>query len=269
MFIKLRSVRKNNLAGCDIVSSNLMNVYAICLAIGAALGMLALARRPGPRGPEPALNAGLILEALALIGARAGYVLFHPDYFLTHAAEIPAFWLGGLSWIGCAAGLMLGTFLIRWMFRLTLAEALRQTVTVTAPLAVLAWIGAWVSGVGYGPAYPASSLFAWPSTDETGLTAPRLPLQILCAALVPLSFLIIDILQARWLELKMRSAALSALFLSADLLLFAALRADPPPPIVSSTSPDILAANILVLVSLVVLIFFPASDSGKSRPPVS
>ncbi len=239
-----------------------MNLTSICIGLGAALGLLALARRSAPANPDAAVNAGLVLEFFALIGARAGYVLLHPQYFSAHPGEMAQFWLGGLSWIGCAAGLLLGTLAVTLIFKTSLAEAYARTVVLAMPLAALTWVGCWIGGIGYGPAASEASLFAWPTVDENGQTSPRLPLQILCAALLPLIFSLLEAVPARWQKLKIRSVGLAGILLSADLLLFARLRADPVGDAIS-TNADVAALLISMAATCL-----PDLNSGKNRAAV-
>ncbi len=55
----------------------------------------------------------VILWALlpGILFARSLFVLYHPDYFLSHLLEIPAVWHGGWVWHGALAGGLLGIFL--------------------------------------------------------------------------------------------------------------------------------------------------------------
>jgi prolipoprotein diacylglyceryltransferase len=244
-----------------------MNLYSICIGIGAALGLFSLARSAKTKDLDHAIDSGLVLLVMALIGTRAGYVLLHLEYFSINPGEITAFWLGGLSWIGCAAGLLLGVPFIAWLFKWPIVEAYRLTILLAMPLAALAWLGCWVSGVGYGPEMNAPAWLAWPVVDESGQVLPRFPLQILCAALLPLAFGLLEAVPLRRKRLKEKTTSLAGIILCADLLLFAVLRADPIREIMTVRS-DWFAAVIFLLLSLGAF-FLLDHASGKTRSPVS
>ncbi|MHC1782056.1 MAG: prolipoprotein diacylglyceryl transferase family protein [Anaerolineaceae bacterium] len=253
--------------GCDILNPISMNLYSICIGIGASLGLFSLARSAKTKDLDHAIDSGLVLLFVALAGARAGYVLLHPEYFSVHPGEIAAFWLGGLSWIGCAAGLLFGMPAIVWLFKWPIAEAYHLTILLAMPLAALTWLGCWVSGVGYGPEMNTPAWLAWRAVDETGQVLPRFPLQILCAALLPLSFGLLEAVPPSMKRLKEKTTGLAGIILCADLYLFASLRADPVREVVSMHS-DWLAAAALLLLSMAAY-YLPTPASGKTRSPVS
>ncbi len=240
-----------------------MNLYAICIGLGAALGLLFLARSARPKQVNRVIDSGLVLLALALAGARAGYVLLHHEYFSTHPGEIAAFWLGGLAWIGAAAGLLVGIPLIARLNKISLAEAYRLTVLLAAPLAVLVWVGSWTTGTGYGPTMDAPAWLALPVMDETGQIQPRFPLQLICAALLPLALSVLEAAAARLPAINHMKIPAAGVVLCADLCLFAALRADSVREILSFR-PDSFAAAALLLLSLAAL-FLSSRDAGKKQ----
>jgi prolipoprotein diacylglyceryltransferase len=240
-----------------------MNLFSICIGLGAALGLYSLARSARPKLVNSAIDAGLILLALALAGARTGYVLLHQEYFSSHPGEIAAFWLGGISWVGAAAGLLAGIPLIAWINHIGLREAYRLMIVLAVPLAILGWLGAWTSAVGYGPVIPAPAWLAWATQDETGQVLARLPLQLLCAALLLLFLTLLEAAAARVPDIKPNKIPAAGVMLCADLLLFSCLRADPVREIIS-LRPDRIAAFFLLLLSLVVLIF-PSRTKGTNQ----
>ncbi len=75
-----------------------VNLFAIYTGLGAAIGTWQVVRRI----PEADLKRrfGFVLAVLlgVLLGARAGYVLFHTDYYGDHRARYPIL-LGGMEWI--------------------------------------------------------------------------------------------------------------------------------------------------------------------------
>jgi prolipoprotein diacylglyceryltransferase len=244
-----------------------MNLYSICIGLGAALGLLLLARSARPKQVSRVIDTGLVLLALALAGARSGYVLLHHEYFSAHPGEIAAFWLGGLAWIGAAAGLLTGIPAAAWLNKISLAEAYRLTVLLATPLAVLIWMGCWTVGIGYGPTVNAPAWLAFPVMDETGQVLTRFPLQILCATLLLLLLIMLEAAAARIAVIQHKKIQAAGVVLCADLCLFAVLRADPVREILSFR-PDMIAAAALLLLSLAAL-FLPSRDAGKFQPAVS
>lgn len=230
--------------------------------------MVNLALRSKPAKVDTALNSGIIFLISGLIGARAGYVLLHMEYFSVNLTEIPLFWQGGLSWIGCAAGLIFAAAITPKLFQIPLSLAYDQMIALSIPLSVAAWLGGWLTGVGYGPLLLQLTWWGLTSLDETGSLAVRLPLQIICAVLTLAGGTILDWALSHSKTLKNRFAGLAGLFLAADLLLFSILRDDPIRQLFAMRI-DTLAAIILVIISILALLFLPTPNSGKSRQAVS
>jgi prolipoprotein diacylglyceryltransferase len=192
-----------------------------------------------PKQVNAWLNAGLLVLALALVGARLSYVWTNWSYFAAHPIEIPQFWLGGLTWPGAVAGLIpaLVTLLVQY-------RALRsrpggdehlpsgwlgdRLYPLLPPLAITAWIGSWQVGSAYGSQLPPGTWWGVPSLDESGAASLRFPLQPL-AALTLLAFF--WLLETRVKPLhpagKLSGLALGGFLL--HLLIFSLLRADPSP----------------------------------------
>lgn len=241
-----------------------MNLYSICIGLGAALGLFYLAQSAKPKQVDRAVDAGLILLALALTGARAGYILLHQEYFSSHPGEIAAFWLGGLSWVGAAAGLLTGIPLIARVNRISPGEAHQLTIILAVPLAILGWLGSWTSAVGYGPVISAPAWLAWPTPDETGQVLARFPLQFLCAMLLLLLLIMLEAASASFPVIKHKKILAAGVVLCTDLLLFTSLRADPVREIYS-LRPDIIAAVILLLLSVAALLMTSRKAENKTE----
>jgi phosphatidylglycerol---prolipoprotein diacylglyceryl transferase len=244
-----------------------MNPFSICIGFGAALGMVNLALRSKPARVDTALNSGIIFLISGLMGARAGYILLHIEYFSANPTEIPLFWKGGLSWIGCAAGLIFAAAIIPKMFQIPLASAYDQMIALSIPLSAAAWLGGWLTGVGYGPLLSPPTWPGLTSLDETGSLAVRLPLQIICAILIIADVTILEWALSHSKTLKNRFTGLAGLFLAGDLLLFSVVRADPVRELFAIRI-DTLAAATLLFLSILALLLLPTSNSGKSRQAV-
>lgn len=125
---------------------------------------------------------------------------------------------GGLSLPGALlAGLGVGLWTARrsrWALRPWLDDLAR----LTFPLAAAALLGAWLNGVGVG----AAAGWGLPAPDELGVTARRVPAQLLAALLLGL----VTAAGERWARPGAR-AAWTALALGLSLLLAEGLRAQP------------------------------------------
>ncbi len=206
----------------------MMGDFSLLIGIGAALGLLQVARHAPPARALSWVDAGLYTLFGALIGSRCGYVFLHLSYFRIHPREAPQIWLGGLSWPGALLGGLLVVILVAAWRELPLALVAGRLAPLAIPIAACAWMGSWYSGAAYGPLMAAGTPFALLTPMENGLMQLRLPVQLM-AALSLLAFL-------TWIELKSmarerpgRWAALNALVLSGNLLVFSLLRADPAP----------------------------------------
>jgi hypothetical protein len=96
------------------------------------------------------------------------------------------------------------------------------------PLAVTAYLGAWLAGASYGPQLAPGIWWGIPAPDESGWVALRWPLQPAAA----LSLLVFYVLMERLVPLPRPSGwlfALAAAWLFAVDLVVSLLRADPLP----------------------------------------
>ena len=113
-----------------LISINLFGVelairwYALAYIAGLVLGWLLVRRlcaRPalwGGTAPMPPQRTDDLLTWMILaviVGGRLGYVLFYqPGYFLSHPAEIPAIWQGGMSFHGGLLGVVVAIIVFCW-----------------------------------------------------------------------------------------------------------------------------------------------------------
>ena len=235
--------------------------FSLLIGIGAALGLLQVARHAPSTQTVTWMNAGLYVLVGALVGARIDFVLMHLGYFQAHPLEGPQIWLGGLGWPGALLVGLLVAALIAYDRELSLAFTLDCLAPLAIPLAIGAWLGSWRAGSAYGPLLAEGAPFAMLTPMGNGLLAPRLPVQLLAT----LSLLVCFV----WLELKPlplerpgQSTAFSILVLSANLLFFSLLR-DDPAPLWRGLRPDVWAA--IAFTGLSVLSF--AATFWPSRAP--
>lgn len=204
-----------------------MNRFAFLLGLGCALGVWNMGRKEG--------HAAVIMLACALLGARAGYVWMHWQYYSLHGWEVFAFSSGGLDGPAAWMGGALAWFCLTLMQRKSFKKALDDSSTLFIPVLLAIWLGCWVEGVAYGALLPENSPLGrlnWQST-----AAPRWPLPFLAAiGLVAVFY---------WLEKRFLFAhdglRGGLIYLSGllSLLLISALRSDAPAPLWNGLRVDI------------------------------
>lgn len=207
-----------------------MLIYAVLIGMGATLGVWQVSRSAPARQAERWADAALLTLLLALVGARAAHVGLEWVYYAENLPEIPAFWMGGLSWWGAVLGGMFGVLLVNWRLRLGLARTVDGLSRLVAPLAVGVWLGCWQVGSAYGAPMPTGVWWGVPSADEGGVIAARVPLQLFAALLV----LVFD-----WLTIRFGSAyfgsgitaGLTAFSLAAGVLMVSFFSAQPAPQV--------------------------------------
>jgi len=117
--------------------------YGILMSTSLALGTI-LAYREAEKqkiDPEYIINLVVIAAPLGFIGARLYYILFfNLGYYLSHPAEIPAVWHGGLAIHGALIGGVFGGYLVVRHYKLDFW----QMADIVAPSLILGQaIGRW------------------------------------------------------------------------------------------------------------------------------
>jgi len=120
-------------------------------------------------------NLNLTLLVSLVLGGRLGYVLFYNlGYYLRHPLEIPATWLGGMSFHGALLGLLLGGFLYCRRHRLDFL-ATADVYIVTVPIGIgLGRIGNFINGELFGRITDVP----WAMVFPGGGPVPRHPSQL-------------------------------------------------------------------------------------------
>jgi len=154
--------------------------YTLALDIAVLAGLGLLAWQGQRRGGRPLdwLDGGLVALVLGLIGARAGHVALHWEYFSGHLGETYQVWRGGLSWHGALAGGLIGLALYCWALPLSLRAVTDSLAPALALGAALAYSGCLMSTCGHGR--EIASLADMPAPlamelpDLYGIVAPRM-----------------------------------------------------------------------------------------------
>lgn len=120
---------------------------------------------------------GAAILAFSLVGARVDHVLMHGSYFLSHLWEIPQVWLGGLGWVGGAAGGLLGVFVISRVWDQPLFPLLDVYLPLLGMMSFVAGVASLFGGMGYGPR--TSAWWGLPTPDEFSVIHPRWPIHLL------------------------------------------------------------------------------------------
>ena len=202
---------------------NSLNIFAVLIGSAAALGLYRVSRQRSGQWAE----AGLVVLALALVGARALYALENLAYYRLHPAEILQVWLGGLSAPGAVLGGLVGLAPAAWLSRAPLLRLADWLYPLLPPLAVSGWLGCWLVGSAYGP-LAGSAWWGVPAPDVEGQVLMRLPVQMGAAVSLVVFFLLLESLiplprPAGWLF------SLAATWLVLVGLAASLLRADPAP----------------------------------------
>lgn len=249
----------------------LVHAFSLLLGLGAGLGLAWAAGRAKPRRVSGLLDAGLASLLGALLGGRLVYVALNWPYFAAHLGEIPQVQLGGLAWPGAALGAALALLLLAPLTHVPFGEMLDALIPLGTVMAVCAWLACWLDGIAYGPALNA--WWALPARDEWGTLAPRLPLQLLCAALtLGLAWLVDrprgrarrELLRRLDSFFPERPAVLWVSGFSLILLGFSLLRADPSPAWLGLRL-DAWAALAMVVISFAFLTRSIRTEGAEQR----
>ena len=203
-----------------------MNIFALSIGLGAALGLWQVARTAPSQKALINVRMGLVVLFGGWLGARLVFILTHSTYYANHLNESVQLWLGGLSWTGAVIGIFSTAAMIAVVKKISVGKLLDDLFPIFPPLAIAIWLGCWQSGCAYGPIVPETAVWGLASQDETGVILRRFPTQLLASLTLLVYFL--------WLESRLKKFAfpgrkicLSGLGISVIVGFFSFLRADP------------------------------------------
>jgi phosphatidylglycerol---prolipoprotein diacylglyceryl transferase len=165
-----------------------LNVFAVILAFGAALGLLRISRQRSGQW----LDAGLLILLAVLLGARAGFVFERFAYYSTQPAEIFLFQAGGLSGNGAVVGALAGLCLAAVIHRASPLRLADWLYPLIPSVGIAVYLACWQAGAAYGPQVPPG-FWGVPSPDEGGQIAPRWPIQLLAALALIVFYWLIEL----------------------------------------------------------------------------
>ena len=201
-------------------------VSSILLGMGATLGLLWIGWQSPDKVAVQAVNGGLIALLGSLLLGRVAFIAAHWSYFQKNWGEIPQIHLGGLAWPGALAGGVLAAVIYARHAHQPVGRLLDGLIPLAGMLALSAWFACWLDGCFYGQL--ENSWWALPARNEWGVTARRVPVQLLGALLALGTFWLIELLQQR-LPAPGLAGLLFLTVLSLQLLVLSFLRADPVP----------------------------------------
>jgi prolipoprotein diacylglyceryltransferase len=154
----------------------ILPLYSIIITLCSAAG-LGLSAWLADDQKRVLVEAGMVILALSLLGARASYIIQNFFFFMAHAGQIPQLWLGGLTWPGGLIGTGAGLWLVHRVWKEPIGELADRLLPMFGIVLVAIWITGWGVGIGYGP--PTEAWFGIPVKDIFGLREIRWPLQII------------------------------------------------------------------------------------------
>jgi phosphatidylglycerol:prolipoprotein diacylglycerol transferase len=203
-----------------------MQPFSILIGLGALFGLLLVVWRAPEKESSRYLDAALLILLGALVGSRVMTVVVNFNYYQNHPGEIIQVWLGGLSGIGAMAGGIIMVIVMALWWKLPAGKLADVLLPLAGALAITAWLGCWVDSCAYG--YTADQWWALPGRDEWGMSANRVPVQLLGAILTLILVWSLDWAGKR-LPIPGLMAAIGLFGLSAVLFALSFLRADPTP----------------------------------------
>lgn len=154
--------------------------YALAYVAGIVLGYMYLGwldkRQAKPLLTEKARDDLMMYAVIGIIlGGRLGYVLFYNfDYYLSHPAEIPHIWQGGMSFHGGMAGVIFAFWLLARRHTLQPLRLL-DYLAAAAPIGLFfGRLANFINGELYGRVTQSALGVVFPNSD--GL--PRHPSQL-------------------------------------------------------------------------------------------
>ena len=116
--------------------------YGVIIGVAIALGLYLVVRESNKRGLDKDLFVDLLLWAIpiAILSARAYYVIFEWDYYSQNPGQIIAIWKGGLA----IHGALIGSIITAYVFTKKRNVSFWQVADIAAPSLILGQaIGRW------------------------------------------------------------------------------------------------------------------------------
>ncbi len=193
--------------------------YALAYIVGIVIGWritVAALRRPRlwrdmipGMTPEQLENLLTWVIVGIIAGGRIGYVLFYkPSYYLSHPAEIPILWEGGMSFHGGFIGVCLAVLIFSRRNGLSLGSVADSIALASPPAILLGRIANFINGELWGrpTLLPWGVVFPGQAAQDCQLTLPecaRHPSQLYESGLEGFALgLILILLAFRWGGLK-------------------------------------------------------------------
>lgn len=203
-----------------------MTFYSSLIGMGAVIGLLRLARVTPKVERNSWLAAGWGIFFGSLAGARLGYCLERFTYYKGHIVEALAFWTGGFAWPGAVIGAFAAMALLSKYWKKPFLSLFDATSVLLLPLAVMAWLGAWIEGLAYGAELPLGTWWGLPAADVNGTAGLHVPVQLLAAITLLVLIGAAEIFSAKLKRAGLRGALVWFMF-SGTMLGFTWLRTDP------------------------------------------
>jgi phosphatidylglycerol---prolipoprotein diacylglyceryl transferase len=201
-----------------------MQLFSLLLGLGALMGLLLIVWRAPQKEPSRYLDAALGVLFGALIGSRAVTVAVNWAYYQAHPAEIFQVWLGGLSGIGALIGGVLATLLLAFWRKGQTSHMADTFMPLAGSIMITAWLGCWIDGCSYG--FPSGAWWAFPSRDEWGVMAYRIPVQLIGAIGTLVIMVILD-RAGKKITIPGMTASMGVFAFSSEIFILSFLRADP------------------------------------------
>ena len=229
-----------------------VSTYTALLDLGLLLSLGVLAWRARRRVARPGrwVDAALVALVAGIAGGRLGYVVAHAGYYDQHRDEILRFWLGGLSWHGALAGVLVALPLYCRLRGLRFWRLADELALVAPLIGAAGWLGCLAAGCAYGRPSAGPDWLLADLPDIFGVWALRPNVQLLGAMG---SLLLLPLLGV--VHRGRRPGMTAALFLvlyGAGLAWLSSLRGDAI-PLWAGRRPDVWLNGLVAVGGLVTL----------------
>ena len=154
--------------------------YGVLVALGCIAGAYYAAFQSWRLGikRDDAFEASVWVIAMAVIGARIGFVIQNLPFYFTHPVQILNFRAGGMSWHGSIFGILFGV----WVPTRRMGIHMVDYLDLLAPGMMLGLaigrIGCFLNGCCYGKIAPPPWGIVTPTEDNPNVALSRYPTQL-------------------------------------------------------------------------------------------